>query len=158
MRRSLSALVAALVLAPASLLAGIADTPLPPGTSHLFSIAGVVNISGYGTFVTCTSTTADPQTVTLEVFGANGLAAGTASMVLPGHGSGRLGTRPSASFIFAPTDDTGSGLITFGAARIVSTVKNKLVCTAAVGDAVNDPPTSMGSLNVVAKLKQKAAN
>jgi hypothetical protein len=52
--------------APAS-RAGIADTPLLPGTNYLFSVPGVVNSNGLGTIFTCTSVSTSAETVTVQV-------------------------------------------------------------------------------------------
>jgi hypothetical protein len=44
-----------------------------------------------------------------------------------------------------------------GSARILATSK-KIVCTAFLADPSGTPPVSMGSLTIIAKTKQKAAN
>jgi hypothetical protein len=115
----------------------------------------VINDRAFGTYFFCSSSSAVPQSVTVEAFAANGTASGSASLVLAPSKTVIFGTRDSAAL----TEDVlmGSGVITAGAARILST-ESKVMCSALIVDATNSTPISMVSLNVVAKLKQKAAN
>ena len=150
--------------------AGIADSPLPllqtgAGTQLLFSVPGVISGGYQASFFVCTSTDTAPQQVGVEVFyGSGGAPCNDAAMesvtVQPGAtvkfstgsvNSLILGGVVSDSVILCGGFGTGS-------ARILSTSK-KLVCTAFVGDRINDPPqTPSYQLTVIAKLKQKAAN
>jgi hypothetical protein len=71
---------------------------------------------------------------------------------------------PGATVLFGTTNAAGFHLdqelfvtTVKGSARILSTSRS-LICTALLADAANEPPTSMTSLTIIAKTKQKAAN
>lgn len=110
------------------------DTPLPallPGatTQHLYSVPGVINGGGLGTFFSCTST-APGATVTFGTSAAAGISI-----------------------------DSGlaAGPVSKGSARILATSKS-LICTAFVADTFGAPTASGWQLTIIAKTKQKAAN
>ena len=165
MHRTLSAFVVALTLASAPAFAGIADWPLPellPGakTVHLYSVPGIIQVGGLGTFFGCTSTDTVTMQVGVELFPAHGGPPPSNNAV-----ASSLSVAPGATVIFGTAVATGifidsnlsGGLFSKGSARILATSK-KLVCTAFLADISNAPPTSMTYLTVVAKTKQKAAN
>lgn len=156
--RTTAATALIVVLSAAPSLAGIFDSPIPaPFTQHLYSVPGVINdgASNLTTLFSCTSTSTSPQTVGVEVFPAAGggplnNAATTALTVAPG-----------ATVTFATLGvpslyvDQSFGLPSMkGSARILSTSKS-LICSALLADSANFSPTSMSSLTVTKKTKQK---
>jgi len=112
----------------------------------------VSNTGSLGTYFTCTSTTSNPQTVTVDVFDDNGALSGTGTLVVGAGMSVRFGTQNAAGLIVDSI--LGSGLVNSGAARIVSTIRKKLICSAFVATAGTPVPT-MNSLVVVSKFNQK---
>lgn len=144
-------------LSPA--FAGLADTPLPvlqtgATTLHLYSIPGVIN-DGVGTYVSCTSVAPTTIKVGVEAFKPDGtLADGESLSVAPG-ATVTFGT--AGAFGVHVDQILATGTLLNGSARVLATSKS-LLCTAFIADKANDPPTSMVSLTIVAKLKQKAAN
>lgn len=159
------ALAVALFLASATRgVAGIADSPLPgllPGavTQHLYSVPGVINGGGLGTFFSCTSTDAVPVQVGVEVFGFAGGAAindpVATSLSLPPGGTFTFGT--SAAVGLSVSSTLSPGPVSKGSARILATSK-KVVCTAFIADTTSAPPIAGWQLTIIAKTKQKAAN
>lgn len=144
-------------------VAGIVDSPLPvlsvgQTTLHLYSVPGVMSLTGVETFFACTSTDAVPIQVGVEMFGSGGGApfndaAATSLTVAPG-----------ATVIFGTISAVGISVNSSvgpvgskGSARILATSKN-LICTVFAADPFNAPPTSMTYLTIVRKTKQKAAN
>jgi len=136
--------------------------PLLQGQSavHLFSVSGVTTAGGLGTFFSCTSSSPETVLVSVELFGEEGGAAcNDASAVA-------VSVAPGATVMFA-TQNVNSAFFTaqlltpvpvylgVGSARILSTVKKGLLCTAFLADAYAAPPTSMASLNVVGRKGQK---
>jgi hypothetical protein len=113
----------------------------------------VINTGSLGTYFDCTSTSSAPQTVTVEAFDQDGLASGSGALVVAPGKRVRFGTVNASGL---QVDSVfGSGTITSGAARLLSTDK-KCLCHAFV--ATLGPVPSMCPLTIVAKLKQKAAN
>jgi len=166
MRRTLSAVgLGALCLTwAASAQSGIADSPLPVLTTgattyHLYSVPGVIDAGGLGTYFSCTSTDAATMQVGVELFASPGGApsndaAATSLSVGPG-ATVMFGTGSAAGLSIS--SNLAGGGMSKGSARILATSK-KLVCTAFLADVGNAPPTSMAQLTIIAKLKQKAAN
>jgi hypothetical protein len=150
---SLIVTLTALTLAAPAALAQI-NGPVPAGTYHLFSVAGVINAGNLGSYFNCTSTNNDPQTVTVEAFDSVGALSGSASLVIGAGASVRFGTKNAAGLLV--DSNLVSGGISTGSARILSTGK-KLLCHAFVTDSTAATPT-LTSLTIVAKLKQKASN
>jgi hypothetical protein len=164
MHRTLAALVAVLTLAAAPAFAGIADSPLPvlqagATTFHLYSVPGVIDSAGLGTFFSCTSTDSATMQVGVEIFYSPGGAAGNDPVATS------LSVGPGATVIFGTSaavgisiySNLGVGGLSQGSARILATSK-KLICTAYIADLGNAPPATAWQLTIVAKLKQKAAN
>jgi len=162
MLRTLSTLVVAVAVAAAPAFAGIADSPLPEleagkTTVHLYSVPFVTRSGGLETIFACTSTDTVPIRVGVEIFGNVGAApfndaAATSLAVTPGQNV-RFGTGNTVALSIGSNVGGSTG----GSARILATSK-KVVCTAFLMDAANAPPTSMVSLTIIAKTKQKAAN
>lgn len=164
MRQSLAALVAFLTLAVAPANAGVVDSPLPvlsagTKTLHVFSVPGIViGVFGIESFFNCTSLDKVPIRVGVELFDSFGTvvnnAAATSVSLAPG-ATVIFATSPAAGF-FSVVD---LGVLAFskGSARILAT-STKFACTAFMADSVNQPPTSMVGLTIIAKTKQKAAN
>jgi hypothetical protein len=161
---AVAAAVTALSLATPPARAGIADSPLPvlvtgQTTLHLYSVPGVINGGGLGTYFSCTSTDTATIQVGVELFSSAGGspgndAAATSLSVAPG-GTVIFGTSAAAGISISSS--LGGGAMSKGSARILATSK-KLACTAFLADPGNAPPTSMAQLTIIAKLKQKAAN
>ena len=143
----------ALTLAAPAAQAQITSPP-PAGTTHLYTVPGVVNAGNLATYLTCTSVSTASQTITVDVFSQTGASAGSATSVLGAGKSMRFGTQASPALLVDTLITTTP--VASGVARIVSTDK-KLLCTAAVADATSGSPV-MAELTIVAKLKQKAAN
>jgi len=147
-------------LASAPTWAGVVDSPLPaPFTQHVFTVPGVVHISGLRSFFSCTNLDRVPVTIGVELFAAPGGAgvndpAATSLSVAVG-GTVLFGTGPAIGLsVDSSVGGTGS---TKGSARILATSK-KIACTAFVANDGNAPPTSGWQLTIIAKTKQKAAN
>lgn len=164
MRHYLAALVTFLTFAVAPANAGIVDSPLPvlsagEKTHHVFSVPGIV-IGAYGmdSFFNCTSLDKVPIRIGVELFRSNGTVHNdvTATSVTLAPGATVIfATSPAASF--APVVDLDVTVWASGSARILAT-STKFGCTAFMADSANLPPTSMVSLTIIAKSKQKAAN
>lgn len=164
MRHNLAVLVAFLTFAAAPANAGIVDSPLPvlsagQKTQHVFSVPGIV-IGAYGidSFFSCTSLDKVPIRVGVEVFNGSGSlvndATATSALLAPG-ATVIFATATSAGIF--PVVDLDVPTLARGSARILAT-STKFACTAFLADSVNVPPTSMVSLTIIAKTKQKAAN
>jgi len=146
-----------------SSVAGIADTPLPvlevgQTTLHLYSVTGVIDTGGVGTFVSCTSTDTVPVRVGVEVFGSPGGGAANdvvaQSLVISPGGTLTFGSSAAGISVDSLL---AAGPISKGSARILSTSK-KLICTAWAADRLNSPPIVGWQLTIVKKTKQKASN
>jgi hypothetical protein len=156
MPRIMPALIGAVVaLALATPAHAQLTSPIPAGTIYLFSVVGVMNQGGLGTYFSCTSTSPDAQNVTVEAFDGDAVASGSATLVVAAGKGVRFGTQNAASLVVDSI--LGSGAINGGGtARILSTSK-KLLCHAFVATTAGGIPT-FTPLTIVAKLKQKAAN
>jgi hypothetical protein len=128
-------------------------------TNHpLFTVLGVVNYQSLGTVFACTQTVDTPASVTIELYDSSDtLVATGVALPVTLRQTALFGTRTfaalSAQYGFqqaVPTDAEMSR----ASARIYSTSKS-VMCSATVLDAVNSPPTSMTTLQVVAGRKQK---
>jgi len=163
MKRSLSlfAVVAFCAMRTPRATAGIADSPVPllagQKAQVLYSVTGVQNGGGLGTYFFCTSTGNSSVRVSVELFGAAGGdpvndASAVAEEIAAGAGVA-FGTRPSLTFVANGLGTNAQSIIN-GAARILATSKS-LICTALLSDFTSAPPKSMSALTVVAKTKQK---
>lgn len=160
MRRSLLAIAALVTLATAPRTqAGIADSPLPAGTTlHLFSIPGAIRITNLETAITCTSYATSNVTVAVEFFaGAGGAPLNNA----PG-GNGMVTLVPGGTALFSSgsiaglvPDETITSLPSFNGSARVATSSKMVECSAMMVSSLGSPPTSMVSLPVIYKLKQK---
>lgn len=165
MARSLLSIVAAVALALLAVSrpvrAGIADSPLPVLTAgettlHLYSVPGLIDSGGLGTFFSCTSTDVAAMQVGVEVFAAPGGApvndaVATSLTVAPG-ATVIFGTSAAVGILIY--SNLGVGVLSQGSARILATSR-KLICTAYIADLSNAPPTSSWHLNVIKKKTQK---
>lgn len=128
---------------------------------HAWSVPGVINSQGLGTFFACTNTLGSTVTVGVEVFGpAGGAALNDASAT-------SLAVAPGATVLFATSPPVGftidsnlsAGLVFKGSARVLATTSSKasqqILCTAFVADASFSPPTSMTGLNVIRRNTQQ---
>ncbi len=161
------ALLGCLAAAPAA-RAGVVDSPLPvlqagAPTQLVYTIPGVVKNNNIETLITCTSLESSSVTVAVEVFGDTGGAplndAATPSLdgaetILPG-GTATIATGATVAH---HEDEIIDALLPAsvrnGSARVVSTSK-KIACSAFITDEINDPPSGMASLKVIAKTKQR---
>jgi hypothetical protein len=143
--------------------AGIADSPVPQlsgqKTSHLYSVSGVVNAGGLGTFVSCTNAASSPAIVAVEVFTDSGgapcnAAADNAITVNPGVTVMFASQNVDSAFFATTPMFSLPTYIPLGSLRILSTQKSVL-CSAWLADAYNVPSTGIASLRVVNGLKQK---
>ncbi len=141
--------------------AGIADSPLPVlsagvNTLHLYSVPGVVNGGGLGTYFLCTSTSTGSQVVAIELFAAAGggplnSAASTEQTVAAG-ATVTFGTQTASALTI--NQDLGAPIITNGSARVLSTSKS-LICTAFLSTVGTNPAQTGPYLTITAKTKQK---
>lgn len=159
--RSIVILTACVLACAAPVRAGVVDSPLPvllPGatTYHLYTVPGVLDGGGVATLFGCTSleATATIQ-VGVELFPQLGGAAANDAV------ASSLSFEPGATKYFGTGPTLWFGVNsslgyagTRSSARILATSK-KLTCTAFVADEGNAPPTSMTSLTIIAKTKQK---
>ena len=123
---------------------------------HLYSVPGVIASFGLGTFFPCTNTTGAAIRVGVELFGPGGGAAANDASATS------LDVGPSATVLFGTGSAVGlsvssslGGFGSKGSARILATAKKGIICGAFLADTGNAPPTSMTTLMVVAKTKQK---
>ena len=162
MRTMIRLLVVTLTLA---FLATVAQAQInsPPPTLqgqpsfHLWSVPGVIRAGGLETFFPCTNTTGAPIRVGIEVFGAPGGAAfndpSATSLNVAAGGTVLFGTGAAVGLSVDGT--LGVGSLSKGSARVLATAKKGIICGAFLADDGNAPPTSMTTLMVVAKTKQK---
>jgi hypothetical protein len=162
MRSRLLIVLAVLAAAPAS--AGIADSPLPvlvagKPTHHVYSLPFFTRSSGglVETIVACTSTDTVAIEVYVERFSSFGIPSNSCSTSSLNVDPGVQVTFGTASTVAISIDSNVGGSGAGGSARILATSK-KLVCTAFMVDAFNDPPTSMVHLTIIKGTKQKASN
>ncbi len=127
-------------------------SPPPAGTNFLYAVPGVVNALGVGTYFACTSVFSATQTVTAQIFGADGASVSSQSVTVAAGATTMFGTQGAAGL--GTDTDLTAGFVLKGSARILSTSKS-LICTAFLADATSAPPTSMVYLTIVAKTKQK---
>jgi hypothetical protein len=159
MKRAILALFGIVAMAGAA-KAGIADSPLPniggaTATLHMYSVPGVINGGGLGTYFLCTSTSTAAIRVGVELFAPGGGSplndASTTAVTVPAGGTVTFGTTPGGINV---DQNLSAGLIRNGSARILSSSK-LLICSAVLADTVNASPGSLANLTIVYKLKQK---
>ena len=128
---------------------------------HAWTVPGVINSNGLGTFFACTNALSSSATIGVEVFGAAGGAAlndasATSLTLMPG-ATALFGTSLAAGL--PVSSDLQTGFVFNGSARVLTTTSVKasqgILCSAFVADAVNAPPTSMTSLTVVRRATQQ---
>jgi hypothetical protein len=166
MRKSMFRIVtcaSALVLAGQA-NAGVLDSPLPTlggvKTSLAFAASGVINAAGLATLFSCTNTSSDPVSASVELFvDAGGSPCNTADDV-------DVELDPGESVMFSTQNNVQSSFfstqpltavdmfLSLGSARIVATGKG-LLCTAMVADVYNSPPQSMSQIVLAVRGKQK---
>ena len=148
--------VSRLLVAAALSLAFAGPASAAPVLTPVFTVAGVMNnAAALGAYFACTNGDTVPVTVGLEVFGQSG-----ASLNNPN--SSAVSFAPGASVLIGLEPAAGLdvdvnlniGLVAKGSAHILTTSK-KIVCSAFVADENNTPPSTMVSLTVAAKGKQK---
>jgi hypothetical protein len=133
------------------------DPPLLSGQKsyHLYSVAAVLN-NGMASVFGCTNMSSDAIIVGVEAFGpAGGVAlndASATSVTLSSGGTVLFTTQDLAQF--TNEINLALGAIHGGSARILSTSRSGLVCTAFLA-APSNPASSMTTLSIVKKTKQK---
>jgi hypothetical protein len=133
------------------------DPPLLAGQKsyHLFTVPGVIN-NGMATLFSCGNASSESAVVGVEVFGSTGSSlnnpASSAVAVAPS-GTVMFATRGTAGFSIDV--NLGLGVSFKNTARILATTRKGIVCSAFLADPTVYPATSMASLSVVAKTKQK---
>ncbi len=150
----------ALCLTAAPAFAGIVDSPLPTlvagkRTLLVYSVPGIIDAGGLGTFFSCTSTDTATMQVGVELFGPAGGgpindAVATSLSVVVG-GTVTFGT--SSAFDISIDSNLGGGGLSKGSARILAT-SSSLICTAYIADRTTAPPTSGWHLTIVKSTKQ----
>lgn len=157
-------MISLIALGPLLTSAGIGDGPLPTlipevKTVHVYTVPGVIKHLGLETEFICTSYATSTIRIGVEIFdrlgGAplNNVTAGNGAADLAGGETVTIGTGSTAG-VHEDRVITLSASVKNGSARIVSTSK-KIDCTAFIADQVNSPPTTMMSLKVLSKNKQK---
>src|SRR5437879_2950094 len=126
MNARLALAVVAMLAAPQA-RAGIADSPLPvlvagQTTFHLYSVPGVINSGGLGTYFSCTSTDTATMQVGVELFASSGGApvndaAATSLSVGPG-ATVMFGTSAAAGLSI--NSSLGGGSMSKGSARVLA--------------------------------------
>lgn len=109
---------------------------------HIYSVPGVIDNGGFGSYFSCTNTTDSPIRVGVEVFGPPGGVANdpsATSLTVAAGGFVIFGTSTSASGIIIDSGP-GAGGISKGAARILATAKKGIICGAFAADRLNAPP------------------
>ena len=150
-----------LVLAVATAAQAQINSPPPTlqgqPSFHLWSVPGVISGGDLATFFPCRNTTGAPIRVGIEVFGDPGGAAvndpSATSLDIPPGGNVRFATGGAVGFGFS--GNLVVGPVNSGSARILATAKSGIICSAFLADSGNAPPTSMTTLTVVKKTKQK---
>lgn len=126
-------------------------------SSHLWSVPGVMRTGDIGTFFACTNTTDNAIRVGVEVFGPAGGAAvndpSATSLNLSAGATVLFGT--GAAVGFSVSGSLGVPTISKGSARVLATAGRGIICSAFLADVNNAPPTSVASLTMVKKTKQK---
>ncbi len=144
------------LLVAATLTLAIAGPASAASTlAPLFTVPGVINSGPLGTFFACTNTDVAALTVGVEVVSQNGTQLVAAA-------SNAVNLSPQSTELFSTTNALGfavdvnlnPGVVTKGSANIWTTGK-KVVCSAFLADDINNPPTSMVTLTIVRKGKQK---
>jgi hypothetical protein len=157
--------LSALVLAPAVARAGVLDSPVPSlgglKTYNLYSVTGVVNAAGLGTFFSCTNPSTDTTVqVSVELFVDAGgdpcNSAATAAVSLAPGETKLMATQNNvqSSFFSSHPLTSVDMFMSIGSARIISNGK-ALLCDVFVADVYNSPPSSMMHLNLISRGKQK---
>jgi hypothetical protein len=153
------ALLAAVSAVATPSLAGIADSPLPvlvagKKTYHVYSVPGVRESYGLGTFFSCTSMDTIAMQVGVELFGSGGGGGcdvpATSLSVSPG-ATVTFCTNVVSAVLYNSLLACGD---VQGSARILAT-STKLTCTAFVTDPFNQPPSVAWQLTIDKKLTQK---
>ena len=128
---------------------------------HVWTVPGVINNGGLGTFFTCTNTLGSTVTVGVEVFGPAGEAAlddasATSLSVAPG-ATVMFGTTQPGSFV--ADGNLAPGFVTKRSARVLATTSSKaspqILCTALLADSISSVPTVMTTLPVIRKTTQQ---
>jgi hypothetical protein len=144
-----------LIRASVVLALAVSAAPAHAQATPLFTVAGVINSGGLGTFFGCTNSDTVAATIGVEVFDASGASLNnpTATQVsVAAQGTVLFGTtNPAGLSIDA---NLAPGVVTKGSAHILS-ISKKIACSAFVAEAANAPPVSMVTLTVAAKGKQK---
>jgi hypothetical protein len=112
----LSAIVTLTLAAPAA--HAQLNSPVPAGFNHLYSVLGVINSGGVGTYIDCTSTSTGVQTITVQAFDETGNLAGSASLAVAAGKTVRFGTQDASGLL--EDSNLGATAINAGAARILS--------------------------------------
>jgi hypothetical protein len=117
----------------------------------VFSVPGIMNTSTLATYFSCTAV-GTSATVTVEAFQNTGTQTGSATTTIAANNSVMFGTSSSAGL--SVDQILGSSPIGKGYAQIVSTSAS-LICAAYIAEVNGAPPTTMVSLPVLKKTKQK---
>jgi hypothetical protein len=156
-------LMLALLLAARPVWGGVADSPLPvlmagETTYHLYLVPGVMSLSCFGTYFSCTSLDTSPMRVGVEMFSPFGVVSNNpvATSLVVGPGETKTFGNTTALDFSIDSNVGGAGDNRFSA-RILSTSK-KLMCTAFVSDTCFSPVTFMRQLTIIKGTKQKASN
>lgn len=158
LQKVLLVVVVLLLLSPAAHAQITSVPPLLQGqaSNHLWSIPGVINSGGLGTYVSCTNANINPVRVGVEVFKSDGSSANdtsATSLSIPAGGTALFGTSTAAGFVIDSNLLISS--LPKGSARVLATAKSHILCTAFVADDTSIPPASMTSLTIVKKVTQK---
>jgi hypothetical protein len=130
--------------------------PPAPLKYHLFTIPGVVN-NGLATIITCTNATALTAVLGIEVFATAGGAAINNAL------ASALSVGPGATVLFSTELTAGFqqdanlaiGLLHKGSARVLSSLRSGIICSAFLSETTQLPPKTMVNLTIVRKTVQK---
>lgn len=118
------------------------NTAAPAGYAHVWSIPGVVNNLGVGTYFACTNAGANSATIGVQVFGpAGGASINNFNLTAISVASGATVLFGTSSAIGLSVDgNLAVGAVTKGSARIVATTSRGILCSAFLADLGSAPP------------------
>jgi hypothetical protein len=144
-----------LIRASVVLALAVSAPPAHAQATPLFTVAGVINSGGLGTFFACTNSDTVAATIGVEVFDGSGASLNNPTAT-------QVSVAAQETVLFGTTGALGlsidanlsPGIFTKGSAHILSTSK-KIACSAFLAHSGNIPPMSMVTLTIAAKGKQK---
>lgn len=134
-----------------------------PALHHLWTIPGLVSgdrgIAGFNgrldTFFSCTNVNRRAKTVGVEAYDAEGGLVSSVALELGPGATAIFGTDTALGFVVHPEANLDTGPIEAGHARILSSARRRILCSAWIADSSHYTPTSMLPLHVVSADQQR---